>query len=144
AGAYYDDLAADTAFLIEDDTVRNLASFGAIFIGIVVIGWLLSTVLRRVAALLMLGPLDHLGGGFFGFLKAVALVQVALIAVAVFPPATAVASAVESSRIASLFLDEVPVVQLALPDDFANPLAQLERWQESMAGATAAEPGAGD
>src|SRR5690606_17985140 len=52
AGAYYDDLAADTAFLIEDDTVRNLASFGAIFIGIVVIGWLLSTVLRRVAALL--------------------------------------------------------------------------------------------
>jgi membrane protein required for colicin V production len=140
AGAYYDELSRDTAFLIEDETTRNLAAFVALFGGVVVLGQLLSIVLRRVAAVLMLGPIDRVGGGVFGFAKAVALVQVALIALAVFPPATSVASAVEQSTLAALFLNDVPLVEMALPEEFANPMAQLEHWHEAFREVQAAQP----
>jgi hypothetical protein len=52
----------------------------------------------------------------------------------------AVASAVERSTLAALFLNEVPGVELALPSEFANPLGQLERWRETFSTHAAAAP----
>lgn len=129
AGSYYRDLSADIAFLIEDDLTRNLASFLAIFAGIVVLGQLLAIVLKRVASVLMLGPLDHFGGAAFGFVKAILLVQVLLLAIAVFPASAALATAVDESVLAPYFLEEVPSAQLALPSEFEHALGQLARFR---------------
>lgn len=129
AGTYYQDLSADIAFLIEDDLTRNFASFIALVAGVVVLGQLLAIVLTHTASLLMLGPFDHMGGAAFGFVKAVLLVQVVLLAVAVFPPSTGLAAAVDESTLAPLFLDDVPSVQLALPPEFEHALDQLARFR---------------
>jgi membrane protein required for colicin V production len=132
AGLIYSDLAESLEFLIENDTWRNLISFIAVFAGIVVLGQLAAIALRRVAALLLLGPLDHLGGAAFGFAKALLLIQVALILVAVYPPSGAVGAAVDDSAIAPLFLDSVPVAEVALPNEFEDALTQLQDWRQRI------------
>ncbi|MQA01121.1 MAG: hypothetical protein GEU80_17700 [Dehalococcoidia bacterium] len=133
AGLFYNDLSRDIEFLVEHATTRNLVSFVAIFAGIVVLGQVAAAVLRRFASLLMLGPVDHLGGAAFGFVKAVLLVQVVLIAVAVFPPGEALAKAVDDSTLAPMFLQDLPVAQAALPVEFGDALEQLQQWRAGIA-----------
>ena len=132
AGLFYRDLAESIEFLIESDTWRNIASFVAIFAGIVVLGQLIALAARRVAALLLLGPFDHLGGAAFGFVKGLIVIQVALFLVAVYPPSDEIATAVDESEIAPLFLDDAPVAEVALPGEFDNALAQLQEWRRRV------------
>ena len=114
-------------FLIDDTTVRNLASFGALLAGILILGQLVASTLRRTAHLFMLGPFDHMGGAAFGFAKGVILVEVALIATSVFPASTTVADAIDESTLAPVFLERAPVVELALPPEFDDALDQIGR-----------------
>ena len=132
AGLLYDDLSESLDFLIDDATWRNLISFVAIFAGVVVIGLLTARALRRMASLLLLGPLDHLGGAAFGFAKGLLVVQVALILLAVYPPSEGLAAAVDDSAIAPLFLDSAPVAEVALPSEFNDALTQLQAWREQI------------
>ena len=132
AGAFYDDLSANLEFLVSDPTTRRLAAFAAIFVGTAVAGQVIGMIMRSVAAVLMLGPLDHLGGAAFGFLKGLLFVEVFLIAVSVFPAATSVSKAVHESKLAPIFLDRVPIAELGLPEEFRNPLQQLNQWQQLL------------
>lgn len=132
AGAFYDELSTNLEFLIDDSTVRNLLSFGALLGGILILGQLLAGVLRRTAGLFMLGPFDHLGGAAFGLAKGVLLVEVALISVSVFPASTTVATAIDESTLAPVFLERAPVAELALPPEFDNALDRLREWQQSV------------
>lgn len=118
AGRYYAELSADIAFLIGDDTTRNLVSFVAIFAGIAVLGQVAAVVLRRAAALLLLGPFDRVGGALFGFAKGVLLVEVLLIAASTFPVASGLDAALDQSTLAPVFLDGIPVMLQLLPDEF--------------------------
>lgn len=130
AGALSDDLADSLDFLISDPETRNLAAFIAIFAGVFVAGQVLSAVLSDVAGMLLLGPLDHIAGAIFGVLQGILVVQILLIAVAVFPAAASVSSAVDDSRLADVFLDTLPSVDRFLPEQFRDPMGQLERWRE--------------
>lgn len=120
AGNYYGELAADIAFLIEDETWRELVAFGSIFLGIVVIGQIVATLLRRVASLLLLGPFDRVGGAAFGFAKGVLLVEVLLFAGLAFPVSTGVDTAIDDSALAPLFVDGIPVLLELLPAEFES------------------------
>jgi len=120
AGQFYDELAADITFLVDDDSTRNFIAFAAIFGGLYLVGQILSIVLKRTAALLMLGPLDHVGGAAFGFVKGLLLVEVLLIAVTTFPIATGLTAAIEQSALAPLFLDVAPVLLGLLPSEFRD------------------------
>lgn len=131
-GMLYDDLAENLDFLIEDETTRNLVGFGAIVIGTMIAGSVLAAVLKTTASLLLLGPVDSIGGAVVGFLRGLLYVQLALIAFAVFPASEVAAKAVDDSRLAPLFLDRVPLVEIGLPSEFANPLEQLEAWRETL------------
>jgi membrane protein required for colicin V production len=132
AGLLYSDLAESIEFLIDSNTWRNIISFVAIFAGIVILGQLAAHAARRVAALLLLGPLDHLGGAAFGFAKGLLVVQVALFVVAIYPPSDEIAAAVDDSAIAPLFLDDAPVAEVALPGEFDNALTQLQEWRRRI------------
>ena len=118
AGQFYRDLAADIAFAIDDEQLRQLIAFISIFAGVVVIGSIAAHLLRRIAALLLLGPFDHLGGAAFGFAKGILLVEVLLFAAVAFPVASGVESAVDQSALAPLFLDGIPVLLEVLPAEF--------------------------
>lgn len=120
AGRYYGELSADIAFLIDDDTTRNLVSFVAIFAGITVLGQIAAVTLRRVASLLLLGPFDRVGGALFGFAKGILLVEVLLIAASAFPVASGLDAALDQSTLAPVFLEGIPVMLRLLPDEFSS------------------------
>ncbi len=130
AGALSDDLSANLDFLIDDEQTRNLAAFVAIFAGTFIAGQVLSAVLSDVAGMLLLGPLDHIAGAIFGLVQGVLVVQVLLIAAAVFPAAVSVSRAVDDSQVADFFLDSLPSVDRLLPDRFRDPAGQLQKWRE--------------
>ena len=132
AGMFYDDLSQNLSFLLDDGTTRNLISFGALLGGTLILGQIAAGMLRGTARMLMLGPFDHLGGAAFGLVKGVILVELALIAVSVFPAASQVALAVDDSALAPLFLERVPVMELALPGEFDNALDRLREWQAAL------------
>lgn len=132
AGAFYDELSANLEFMVDDETTRNLISFGALLAGILILGQLVAGVLRKTARLFMLGPFDQLGGAAFGFVKGIIIVEVALIAISVFPASVTVANAVDDSTLATAFLDRAPVAELALPPEFDNALDTLREWQQSV------------
>ena len=132
AGMFYDDLSQNLAFLLDDGPTRNLISFGALLGGTLLLGQIVAMMLRGTARMLMLGPFDHLGGAAFGFVKGIILVEVALIAVSVFPASSQVAVAVDDSALAPIFLERVPVMELALPGEFDNALDSLRDWQGSL------------
>ena len=132
AGAFYDDLATNLAFLIDDATTRRLVAFSAIFAGTAVAGQVLGAILRQAAALLLLGPLDHIGGAVFGFAKGLLFAEVLLIAISVFPAQATAARGVGDSTLAPLFLERVPVAQLGLPGEFRDPLQQLDLWRRVL------------
>lgn len=133
AGALYDDLAANLDFLIEDGATRNFIAFIAIVAGVVVAGAVLGQVLKTTASLLMLGPLDAIGGGVLGLIRGVLYVQAALFVLAVFPANDTLANGVGDSDVAAYFLDEAPVIGVALPSEFENPRQQLEAWRARAA-----------
>ena len=142
AGAYYDDLSTNVEFMVPDATTRRLVAFAAIFLGTAIAGQVIALVMRQAAAMLMLGPIDRIGGALFGFAKGLLLVEVALVVVAVFPAQTAVARELHASRAAPIILEYLPVAQLGLPVEFREPLKQLEQWPGLLgeAGAPAPKP----
>ena len=56
--------------------LANLVAFLAIVLGVVLVGQIISSLLRRVVQLLQLGSFDHSVGAFFGFLQGCLLFQV--------------------------------------------------------------------
>ncbi len=132
AGAFYDDLSTNLEFLVDDETTRNLISFGALLAGILILGQLIAGTLSKTARLFMLGPFDQIGGAAFGFVKGIIIVEVALIALSVFPASETMANAVDDSALATTFLERAPVAELALPPEFDNALDRLREWRQSV------------
>jgi membrane protein required for colicin V production len=126
AGRYYDELSANLAFAIDDETLRNLAAFISIFAGINIVGAVASMFLRNVAALLLLGPMDHLGGAVFGLLKGILFVEVILVAVTAFPAFASLTTGAEDSTLAPYFLRAAPLVNRLLPDAFHEAMETLK------------------
>ena len=110
-----------------DESTRNFVAFIAIFAGVVVLGQIGAAMLRRAAAMLLLGPFDHLGGALFGFAKGAALIQILLIVASVYPFSSQVDRALDRSSLAPVFLDSVPVMLRLLPGEFSDALDALER-----------------
>lgn len=130
AGQYYDELAANLEFLVDDGTTRNLIGFAAIFLGTLLAGMVLGAVLKGVASMLLLGPLDHLGGAAFGAVKGVLFVAMMLTALSVFPAQVTMATGIDDSTLAPVFMERLPLVQVALPGEFSNPMEQLDQWRQ--------------
>lgn len=129
AATFYDDLSTKLDFLVEDERTRNFSAFMAILIGMMVAGQVAGSMLSGVAAVLFLGPLDHVAGAVIGFVQGVLTAQAFLVVIAVFPAATGAAKGVDDSRLADLFLDKTPSITQFLPEQFKEPLRQLEDWR---------------
>ena len=118
AGRFYAELSGDIAFAVSDDAWRDFVAFASIFAGVVVIGYIASSLMRRTASLLMLGAFDRIGGAAFGFATGFLLVEAALFAAITFPVSSAVDAAIDASLLAPLFLEGIPVLLALLPPEF--------------------------
>lgn len=125
AGQFYAELSDDIAFAVEDETWRDFVAFASIFIGVVVIGQIGALLLRRAAAVLLLGWADRVGGAAFGFAQGFLLVEVALFAILTFPVSDALDTAIEESLLAPIFIDTLPVLLGLLPPEFESAVEML-------------------
>lgn len=132
AGQLYDDLSANLSFVMDPGPTRDLVAFGAIVLGAVLAGIVVGEFLRTTASILMLGPIDSLGGALVGLLRGVIYVQLILVALAVFPANDTLTRGVDESTLAPFFLDEIGFVNVGLPSEFNDPLDQLDRWRGAL------------
>jgi membrane protein required for colicin V production len=126
AAHVHERLAANIDFIVEDQQLRKLIAFVAIFAGVVVLGQILATVLRAAAGLLMLGPIDHLGGGAFGLAQGLLIVMFLLFALSAFPASARLTEALQQSALAPYFLDRLPVFERLLPDEFETAIGSFQ------------------
>jgi membrane protein required for colicin V production len=126
ASRFYDNLAADIDFLVDHEPTRKFIAFVAIFVGIVVVGQIASMVLRTTATLLMLGPLDHLGGAIVGFLKGLLFVEILIFAATSFPVADGVTTAMNDSAFAPFFIEKLPLTKSLMPNEVKLALDAFE------------------
>ncbi|HXG36923.1 MAG TPA: CvpA family protein [Dehalococcoidia bacterium] len=117
AGLYYDNLAKDVLVFIENETSARVISFLVLLASVFLMGQLAATLLKKTAALLMLGWADHLAGAVFGFLKGMIIVEVLLILFVTYPE-LGLEDAIADSALAQVFLDSLPVLLAILPDEF--------------------------
>ncbi len=117
AGLFHDDLARDVLVFIDDDQAARAIGFLVLLGAIYLAGQLIAIMLKQVAAILLLGWADRLGGALFGLLKGLVVVEVLLILFVTYPQLD-LDDAIEDSGLASMFLDAASVLLIILPDEF--------------------------
>ncbi len=116
AGLFYDNLARDVLTFIEDDDVAGVVGFLVLLGAVYLAGQLIAIMLKQTASILVLGWADHIGGGLFGLLKGLVVVEVLIIAFVTFD--VGLHDSIDGSALASVFLDARSVVLFVLPDKF--------------------------
>jgi len=130
AGALYERLAQDVLVFIDDEDAAEAIAFLSLFGGVYLMGQIGAYVLKTGAALLMLGPLDHLGGAVFGFVKGVFVVEMLIIILAAYPSLD-MDTTVDNSVVARRLVDDFDFLKHILPsnidtriENFLNPTDQ--------------------
>jgi membrane protein required for colicin V production len=121
AGIFYDDMYPKVHPIISNRDLASLVSFLAILGGVIVAGQVAAHLLKGIVAMLNLGAADKLAGGAFGFVKAVVVCQVVLIALVVFPRPN-LHDEIDASTVAQALLDSAPAVLAFLPGTFDRAL----------------------
>jgi membrane protein required for colicin V production len=121
AGLFYDDLFPKVEPIIDNAIVAQLISFLAILAGVIIGGQVAAHLLKRSVELLNLGAADQLAGGAFGFLKAILVVQVVLVAFVAFPRPD-LRDDIDDSTAATFLLDGTPFVLTILPTLFDDEI----------------------
>ena len=114
AGRFYEPLAEKMAF-IQQANVAEIVAFAIILIGVMVIAGVLAAFLKWAASAALLGWVNHLGGGIFGFLLG-AILSAALLAI--WGNFFDVTDIISHSGIAAVLLDHFPAVLALLPEEF--------------------------
>lgn len=117
AGIFYDDMFPKVEPIVDNENLAALISFVAILLGVIIGGQVAAHLLKRTAEILNLGVLDRLAGAGFGFLKAVFIAQVLLIAFVTFPKPD-FRDSIDGSWVATKLIDTAPTVRAFLPKAF--------------------------
>ena len=119
AGLLHDDLANEVLVFIDSEDVRLAAAFIVLFGAVDMIGQIAAYMLKKGISLLMLGWIDRIGGGFFGLIKGLLIVEVILLVLAAYP-GLGLDDAVDGSAIAPVFVEDVDWALALLPGDFES------------------------
>lgn len=119
AGALYKHLARDILVFIDNEDAAEAVAYLMLFGAVYLFGQIGAYVLKTGAALLMLGPLDHLGGAIFGFVKGIIVVQTLLVIFAAYPSLD-MDRAVADSTVARRIADDYGVVRHIVPGNIQD------------------------
>ncbi len=124
AGQLYKQLAADFAIFTDRTTVATIAAFLTLLGAVLLAGQIAAVLLKRTAALLMLGPLDHIAGLLFGLVKGFVLVEGLLFLFAGYR-VEAITRAMDGSLLTPVFLQGLPVLLHLLPGEFRQAVERF-------------------
>lgn len=116
AGRYHAALAGRLTF-IPQANLAELAAFAIIFVLAMLAAAVIARLLDRLASVVMLGWLNHLGGAFFGLVLGVIFCSAVL---AIWARFLGGEGALAHSALARLLLDRFPLVLALLPGDFSG------------------------
>lgn len=127
AGALYADAALQLPPEVPD-IARPAVAFVGIFLGVVLAAKLVGMVVHRVLGLVLLSPLDRLGGIVFGVAKGAAVVTLGVIVVRALTPANALERAAAGSVLLQPILEltddgRAAAAARTLPDPIPSPSA---------------------
>ena len=118
AGQTYDGLSNVFDEFIDSETWANVAAFATVLVVIMAASMVLSTLLKKVLALLMLGWVDNAAGMVLGLFMA-SLGLTAVVGVMGVVPFGSLDETLADSALAGFFGDAfLPGVLALLPDDF--------------------------
>jgi membrane protein required for colicin V production len=129
AGIFYDDMFPKVEPIVDNEDLAALISFLAILMGVIIGGQVAAHLLKRTAEILNLGVLDRIAGGAFGFVKAVFIAQVVLIALVTFPKPD-LRDDIDGSPVAQRLLDTAPTVLAFLPDAFDDGIDLFKKLDD--------------
>jgi membrane protein required for colicin V production len=118
----------------------NLVGFLLIFVGIILLGWIISLLVGMVVKVVGLSWLDRLLGAAFGAARGVVVCVALITAIMAFAPgndARTPPQSVVHSRLAPYLIDAANVLTMATPkelrDEFALRYEQIKRiWDDAI------------
>jgi membrane protein required for colicin V production len=118
----------------------NLVGFLLIFVGVILLGWLISRLVGMVVKVVGLSWLDRLLGAAFGTARGVIVCVALITAMVAFAPGNdpkTPPQSVVNSRIAPYMIDAAHVLTMATPkelrDEFALRYEQIKRiWEDAI------------
>lgn len=146
AGIYHERVFVDLAIAESPTGAMRLASFAVILALVSVGGYIIGTLLRGLASVLLLGWADRAAGGLFGVLFGLVLAQ-AVIAMVVLAGLDDAQGEIGGSLVGWLMMDNVPVVRALLPSEFDLAIqqfvAEVDTLRATVEGAQGASGGGG-
>ncbi len=138
SGMYHERVFMDLAITESPSGSMQAASFFVILTLVSLGGYLVGTLLRGLASLLLLGWADRAAGGLFGVLLGLLLVQ-AVFAVVVLAGLDDAEGLVGHSVIGWAMLENAPIVRTLLPSQFDLAIqgfvAEVGEWRSAVEGA---------
>jgi len=118
----------------------NLVGFLLIFVGVILLGWIISLLVGMVVKVVGLSWLDRLLGAAFGAARGVVVCVALITAIMAFAPgndARTPPQSVVHSRLAPYLIDAANVLTMATPkelrDEFALRYEQIKRiWDDAI------------
>ncbi len=114
AGRFYVALSEQLTF-IPQENLAKIAAFAIILIGVMIITGVLASVLKWIASVVLLGWVNRLGGAIFGFVLGAIFCSALL---AIWAKFLGIEGPVAGSGLATLLLDQFPIVLALLPEEF--------------------------
>ena len=114
AGHYYQALA-DRLTFITSDRVAGIAAYIVILVLVMILAAGVAWILSKVASLVMLGWLNHLGGAVLGLLTAGVFIGAIL---AIWAKYVGGEGTIANSLLGGFLLDKFPLVLALLPSEF--------------------------
>ena len=121
ASLFYGDLVPKVEPITDNLKLANLIAFVAIVLGVVLVGQIISSLLRRVVQVLQLGSFDHTVGAMFGFLQGCLLFQVLLLVFISYPEPD-LRTYIDASVVATWLVEYSDLTRLLLPNIFDTAL----------------------
>ncbi len=121
---YYSPLAKNLQFLIENETTGKITAFVSLFISSIILANICGLLLKQIMNFILLGKIDRILGGFFGIIKAVIILKIAIMLIGNIPLANHYTQAANESLVeitihknANLVFTEI---YKYLPQEFLN------------------------
>ena len=130
---YYKIPSAWLAAYSKEDTLPDLLGFLMVFVGCILIGIILASIVNRFLKAASLKWMDRLLGGIFGFLRGWAISSIIVVALIAFPVREGIMA---RSFLAPFLLSGARTAALLVPRDLRDKFDKqyrkvLQKWNES-------------